>query len=138
MVGNVIQGKHAFAYIRTSMKTSRRASDNQYCAIRDFCKEHDVKLDSVYSVAGTPAYASEFLDQIIAEMQKNSCDTLIVASVSRLGRNPEQVKKDLDKLTNHGIHVCSAQDDMIVSLDIVPEADVDEGEDQDDGFSMSM
>lgn len=138
MVGNVIQGKHAFAYIRTSMKASRKAADDQYCAIRDFCEEHGVKLESIYSVAGTPAYASKYLDQIIAEMQKNSCDTLIVASVSRLGRNPEQVRKDLDKLTNHGIDVFSAQDDMIVNLDIIPEADVDEDEDQDDGFSMSM
>ena len=138
MVGNLIQGKHAFAYIRTSMKASRKAADNQYCAIRDFCEEHDVKLESIYSVAGTPEYASKYLDQVIEEMQKNSCDTLIVASVSRLGRNPKQVRKDLDKLTNHGIHVCSAQDDMIVTLDIIPEVDVNEGEDQDDGFSMSM
>lgn len=101
MVENSIHENRAFAYIRTSMKAGQAAVDNQYCAIREYCEKHNVKLDSVYTVAGTPEFASEFLDLIMEEMQKNSCDTLIIASTSRLGRNPAQVRKDIDKLTNH-------------------------------------
>ncbi len=138
MVENSIHENRAFAYIRTSMKAGQAAVDNQYCAIREYCEKHNVKLDSVYTVAGTPEFASEFLDLIMEEMQKNSCDTLIIASTSRLGRNPAQVRKDIDKLTNHGIHICSVQDDLIETPESISEAVFDDEEDQDDSFSLSM
>ena len=138
MVGNSIHGERAFAYIRTSMNASQTSADDQYCAISDYCEEHDVKLDSVYTVAGTPEFASKYLDQIIEEMQKNSCNTLIIASRSRLGRNHEQASKQLEKFSDCGIRVCSAQDDLIANKDNDPEEDIDDEEAQDDGFRMSM
>ena len=97
-----------------------------------------MKLDSVYTVAGTPEFASKYLDQIIEEMQKNSCNTLIIASRSRLGRNHEQASKQLEKFSDCGIRVCSAQDDLIANKDNVPEEDIDDEEAQEDGFRMSM
>ena len=131
-------GRIPFEYIRTSMNASQTSADDQYCAISDYCEEHDVKLDSVYTVAGTPEFASKYLDQIIEEMQKNSCNTLIIASRSRLGRNHEQASKQLEKFSDCGIRVCSAQDDLIANKDNVPEKDIDDEEAQDDGFRMSM
>ena len=64
MVGNSIHGERAFAYIRTSMNASQTSADDQYCAISDYCEEHDVKLDSVYTVAGTPEFASTWIKSL--------------------------------------------------------------------------
>lgn len=139
MVNIFIEGRKAFAYIRTSTTANQTSVDDQYNAIREYCQKHDVKLDSVYTVSGTPDFASEFLDQIIEEMHKNSCDTLIVSSVSRLGRKSEHVKADLEKLVQSGIHVYSVRDGLIADSDIIPDEDLDEDEEElDDNFSMSM
>ena len=103
MVGNSIHGERAFAYIRTSMNASQTSADDQYCAISDYCEEHDVKLDSVYTVAGTPEFASKYLDQIIEEMQKNSCNTLIIASRSTVSE--ETTNRQANNLRNSPIAV---------------------------------
>ena len=78
-------------------------------------------------------------------MKENSCDTLIVSSITQFGRNTTRAMTDIKKLIDAGITVFSVQNGDLsdVCKDFFPllaetDAESDIEDEPEDGFVLSM
>lgn len=151
-------GSKTVAFLRTSKGASLVTLQNQWESIRSFCMAKDVALNQVYTFMGSEGEATDYINQIASAMKSNSCNTLIVASISRLGRRMENVEAELASLRSNGIRVVSLQEgditnfmlpgiiqgarDALAEIDRDIDADYDENEDldnlEDEDFDLGL
>lgn len=94
-----------FGYLRVS--TKEQSLDRQRVSIINYCKKHNIKIDEERDIFEDKLSGKDFERPQYKAMKQclRSGDVLIVKELDRLGRNKEQIKKELTWYSEHGIRV---------------------------------
>lgn len=95
-----------FDYERISTNKDTQKIDRQVKAIQDFAKKNNIKIDKSFSdiISGTVKTSNRPQYQILKSMLRSG-DILIISDLDRLGRNAQDVIKELNELKSNGIKV---------------------------------
>ena len=136
---------HNEAYLHISMNNRISGFGTHWERIKNYCLDNNISLLGVFASESTSTFASDYLHQVIHNMKENSCDTLIVSSITQFGRNTTRAMADIKKLIDAGITVFSVQNGDLsdVCKDFFPllaetDAESDIEDEPEDGFVLSM
>ena len=104
MKKNEIKNK-TFGYLRVSTKD--QILDRQRVSILKYCKEHNIDIDEERDIFEDKLSGKDFERPQYKAMKQclRSGDVVIVKELDRLGRNKEQIKKELTWFNEHNIRV---------------------------------
>lgn len=94
-----------FGYLRVS--TREQSLDRQRVSIIKYCKEHNIKIDEERDIFEDKLSGKDFERPQYKIMKQclRSGDVLIIKELDRLGRNKEQIKKELTWFRENKIKV---------------------------------
>lgn len=92
-----------YGYHRTS--TKEQHLDRGITAITDYCNEHNIKLEKIYTDQQTGKNFNRPRYTILKEDTLREGDVLILSELDRLGRNRRETLKELQYYKDHGIRV---------------------------------
>lgn len=94
-----------FGYVRVSTKDQKE--DRQVAAIKEYCKDNDIKLDDrdiiIDKESGKDFNRQSY--QTLKTQLARQGDTIIIKELDRLGRNMEQIKEEWQDLIKQGINI---------------------------------
>ena len=135
--------KRACLYIRVaSMDQSSLALLSQEEKLKAYCEKNGFKITNIYKVTASGSNLPPFLKQISQKAENKEFDILLCTSVSRLGRNTNDVLNFCGSLRQTGCKLYCLNDgttlDNLLDLYKAPEPERVTAEDESEGFSQSM
>lgn len=97
-------GSKVFGYVRISSKTQNES--RQVLAIKDYCEKNNIELDDrdiFIDIESGKNFEREKYLQLKNYLRDG--DTLIIKELDRLGRNKNEMKKELDYFKENNIRV---------------------------------
>ena len=110
-------------YIRfaTSAQISPEIS-SQEDELKSFCKDNNLKITDIYRVFASGSNLPPFLNQILCDAENKKFDMLLCTSISRLGRNMNNVIDFCKRLRKTGCSLYCLQErislDNLLDLDL--------------------
>lgn len=94
-----------FLYLRVSSKDQQL--ERQKISLLNYCKQHNIKIDEDRDIFIDKESGKDFNREGYKTLKKvlRSGDVLIVKELDRLGRNKEEVKRELDYFKKNNIRV---------------------------------
>ncbi|MDY3361213.1 MAG: recombinase family protein [Clostridium celatum] len=94
-----------FLYLRVSSKDQNL--DRQYLSLMNYCKMNGIKVDETRDVFTDKESGKDFNREGYQTLKKvlRAGDTLIIKELDRLGRNKEEVKRELNYFKTNNIRV---------------------------------
>lgn len=135
--------KRACLYMRVaSMDQSNLALLAQEEKLKAYCEENGLIITNIYKVTASGSNLPPFLKQIAQKAKSKEFDILLCTSVSRLGRNTNDVLNFCRKLRQTGCSLYCLNDgttlDNLLDFYKVPEPECIPAENESEGFSQSM
>ncbi len=135
--------KRACLYMRVAlMDQSGLALLSQEEKLKAYCEENNLKITDVYKVTASGSNLPSFLKQIAHEAESKEFDVLLCTSVSRLGRNTNDVLDFCRNLRQTGCELYCLNDgttlDNLLDFHKAPEPEHIPSEDESESYSQSM
>ena len=124
------------------MDPSGLALISQEEKLKAYCEENDLKVTDIYKVIASGSNLSPVLKQISQKAESKEFDILLCTSVSRLGRNINEVLNFCRNLRQTGCELYCLNDgttlDNLLDFYKTPEPERVPDEDESECFSQSM
>ena len=104
----VSEMKKVIGYIRTSTNLQSNSVEMQKHKIKDYCEMNNLILDELIldeGLSGKDIKNRKGFNSVIEMIENKELDTLIVLSLSRMGRNLSQNYKIIDKMKKNKINL---------------------------------
>ena len=110
--------------------------------LKAYCEKNGFKITDTYKVIASGSNPPPFLKQISQKAENKEFDILLCTSVSRLGRNINDVQNFCRSLRQTGCKLYCLNDgttlDNLLDLYKTPKPECIPDEDESEGFSQSM
>ena len=103
--GNKMATNYTYGYARVS--TKEQNEDRQVKAIYDYCNQNNIPIDERHIIIDK-ASGKDFNRKnysALRDTMLRSGDTLIIKELDRLGRNKEEIKRELEHFKAEGVRV---------------------------------
>ena len=110
--------KRVVGYIRTSTKLQSNSIEMQKHKIKDYCEMNNLILDELIldeGLSGKDIKNRKGFHSVIEMIERKEISTLIVLSLSRMGRNLSQNYKVIDTMTKNKINLISLKENVDLS-----------------------
>ena len=114
----VSEMKKVIGYIRTSTNLQSNSVEMQKHKIKDYCEMNNLILDELIldeGLSGKDIKNRKGFNSVIEMIENKELDTLIVLSLSRMGRNLSQNYKIIDKMKKNKINLISLKENIDLS-----------------------
>ena len=114
----VSEMKKVVGYIRTSTNLQSNSVEMQKHKIKDYCEMNNLILDELIldeGLSGKDIKNRKGFNSVIEMIENKELDTLIVLSLSRMGRNLSQNYKIIDKMKKNKINLISLKENIDLS-----------------------
>ena len=110
--------KKVVGYIRTSTNLQSNSVEMQKHKIKDYCEMNNLILDELIldeGLSGKDIKNRKGFHSVIEMIEKKELDTLIVLSLSRMGRNLKQNYETIEKMINTDTNFISLKENVDLS-----------------------